>query len=484
MTAHRKIDYRNFKDHAIYKRERSRPDQEMTSDFTDQAIAETREGRGREHESFIAESFQNRLGDSSEFDPLEYDPALALNKWMKADRGLRDAVNYYRGDNKAGISESQAFSGYTESPFAEEYQRNIELGAARQCELAAFGLVDCVDTINVGCGNRLLTTSPNYGDWLRTAKKLESTKFIELGQGNSVQFLKGQKYKIAIAICREDICNPMHSTYLNIINNMAVMDDIRKERSLADLFFNMGPIDSDGNIQHRYPFIYNQNLTNTYIPIGANGQPWNNLIQGDPFDTEATVDFPSPTRCNIDLMSILDKLDEDRTDLSGSCLPLDCEMGDMQLISASRMQGRRLEAVFGPKFVEYCMQREDGCKGTFGQQEGGRDDISVKYSKWLRQRGISFLMANCGLTATHAKQYLEHTWWVGRPRTFAAWAQEWTFQTYDRGSTSDADTVNVTSESFDKEIMFMRKWMGKGGAIVTDPTQGTLFQALPSKPAA
>ena len=43
------------------------------------------------------------------------------------------------------------------------------------------------------------------------------------------------------------------------------------------------------------------------------------------------------------------------------------------------------------------------------------------------------------------------------------------------------DTVNVTSEFFDKEFLFRRKFMGKANAIVLDPTCGYLMQALPGK---
>lgn len=498
MSAFRKIDYRDYGNHAVYKQSRPVADEDLTKDLTETYIAQTRDVPARDihktdAEATICESFQQREGGQPVYDPTTWDPAVALEVHMRHDRGLRDGVSFYQGDNKGGLSESEAFSGVTQSKFHHELMRNIELGSQRQCELASFGLSECVPTLNIGCQNTIMTTRPHLGDWLRTAKKLESTKFLKMDDMNCVRMLRPEKAKIAFALCREDLCNPTHSMAVDLMNNMSVMADIRKERQLADLFFNIGPIDADGNIRNRVPFIFNERVMNTYIPVGATSQPWQNHIMGDPYNSPEGTLFPCPQRCNIDMRTVFDKLDEDRRDLSGTCLPLDCEIGPMRILTGSQQAMRRLSVVLGPKLVEYCMQREDGCKGTFSQQESGRDDLTMKYSKWFRERYISWSMASFTsshpnrvgkpLTRNEAISYLECTYWIGRPEGFAAYLQEWEFETFDRGSLTDANTTVVTSENFDKEIIGMRKAMVKSAAGVTDPTQGTLVQAVPHKAA-
>ena len=503
------IDYRNYPDHPIYKLQHAGPDNKMTEQLTKRYIAETSHDtdgykkaarkaratgrpiptRQQVFEGRIAETFARRQGEDQApvFDPLRWNPDVAMQIHRQQDSNFDRAMcRLVDRDNRYGISEVEAVSAFIESKFNEELNRNIELGAQRVCELASFGLSNCVDTINVGCQNRILTTRPNIGDYLRNAKRMEATRYFKLDDVNCVQFLKPNKYKIAIAWCAEDLCNALWPLYMQMINNLGVMDMIRKERQLSDLFFNMGPIDSDGIIHNRYPFIYNNAMEPTYIPVGHEDAPWQNLIQGDPFATgEGGPTFPCPTHCNIDLMTMLDKLEEDRTDLSGTCLPVDCDKGEKQIIAMSDQAARRLRTVMAPKSVELCITRADGCKGTQTTQEPGRTDIDVKQSKWARQRYRNFLTANCGLSRSQANSYIECTWWYGSPRAFAGWAVEWEFRTYDRGQNIDnfasQDTVNVTSEFFDKEFLFRRKFMGKANAIVLDPTCGYLMQALPGK---
>lgn len=431
----------------------------------------------------LIEQDQSDLKQSNQeglYDPMRKDYDAMRNQFAAHEPELDQAL---RNLSQGHLIE-EATTMFSNSKFAKAYQADIEIGAMQQCRLAEYGLSGCVDNVQVGCGIRTLTDTSRIGDWAQEAKKLEATQWMGLGDANCITFPKPGKRKLGFAYCREDLCNMMFDASVRLMRSAGEAMDIRRERMLADIFGNFFALDPN-NGPNEYdtipviPFLFNHAPYNAYQPYMGSG-PWGNTVVGDPYNDDAAIRaaYPCPKTCNMDMGCWIDEWEDNRGDLSNHCLPVNCEGGDLQLLSGSNKGANRLAPMLGAKTIRLDTVTEDGCTGSFEFERTGRQ-MEMKSSKWFEQRLLYWIKMACPeLSAAEARKYADCFWAVGRFRQFLTWMIEWDRQELSMGG-GDIDTP--IWGNMNQEIICYFKVLEKSGPGILDPTQVLIHKALPFK---
>ena len=451
----------------------------MTEMATEEWMASKPRGRrisGLNENQQIASEAKVALGEAisqGSYKPSMMNYGIVQQMYYDRDPEHRDFVDKIRRGEEVSQAAVVAFG---DSKFSHQMMTDLQLGAMKECDECPLDLIDCFDTVSVGCGRTVLTNSPRIGDWADEADKLEATNYYTLGDIDCMSFPEVFKRKFAFCYTREDLCNPLLPMYRQQMDQMRYSLQLRRQRMTAQTIANLFPFAPDGSgcTISPIPFIFNDIAYSVYSPIGGEGR-WGNFLAADPFAEDSL--FPKPSRCDMDMLSFIECLKEDEMGIIDRCVPMQCTMQNAKTITASKTASKFLGVLAGSKRVSIQSTTQEGCNASYEYEEGARDIGQMVESCFLRDMLFKYYYRYCGLSRAEAAPYVDCFWAHGDFRGSFAWATEWEIEEITREGRD-------TEDYFDREIIFKKKIMEKAGVINTRPYGFYTFLPIPStKPA-
>lgn len=436
-----------------------------------------------EGSSDLCEQYEGKLSESAArggFDALDIDPKTLLEAHMAHDEDLKVFIGKAADHNVSYPALMEGVSAYTTSSFQQHLNTIYRVGALQTAPIADRVLSTCVGEMQVGCERNVDLDMPQNNVLPVMAKKGQSTDFFQLGDVNAREYTKPAKWKFGYQLFREDLCNRWHSTYMQIMRNGQENFANLRQMLVQRLFGNMFALDENGVPKGNMPYIYNGVSYNFYQPIGGDGL-WGNYHMGSPLLADGSPNpdsnFPCPSRCNLDFWCFIERLMEDKTDIRANCFPVQFDMGNMTILTASKKTAKRMQQMLGASTVTMQVATDDGCEAEKSFAMAAQEGIAgYKYDKWFREALIQYYQTVYGTSLSYARKLADCFWAVGDWESAFKWQTEWAMQSFERGDFAGNDN---TAENINNECIGTIKHMMKAGPVGDNPCAFYMFFPVP-----